>query len=232
METTQAPFGDNDQAKTKWTDGDIWMRRTFTLIDINFNELYLKLHHDDNVHVYLNGEEIYTCNCWNGKMENFLMNDSAKSKLKKGTNILAVHCSNTAGGTWLDVGLADKPVSKSDAAIKVAIQKSVNVTATQSKYTFNCGSVGVTLTFVNPLLIQDSDQLSKPVSYISFKLQSNDGKAHSVAVYFGASSDIAVNIHEQTVTACTYTSGLLNILKAGIIEQPVLKKRGDDLRID
>jgi hypothetical protein len=69
---TTAPFSDDKQrAKTLWTSKDIWVRRAFVLNNTNLNKLFLQLHHDDNVEVYLNGEEIYTCNCWNGKVENF-----------------------------------------------------------------------------------------------------------------------------------------------------------------
>lgn len=230
--TTQAPFGDNERAKTKWTEGDLWVRRSFTLNSVNINELYLRMQHDDNVEVYLNGEQIYKCNCWNGKIENYKMDDAVKSKLKKGSNVLAIHIKNTAGGSWLDAGFADRPIPKADNDINVAVQKSVDVTATQTKYSFTCGGVDVDLSFINPLTITDIDQLAKPVSYISFKLKSNDGKEHDAQVYFGASTDLSVNVRAQAVTASKYSSGNLNILKAGSKEQPVLKKKGDDLRID
>src|SRR3954467_10278366 len=70
--TGKAPFTDEKaEAKTLWKSKDIWVRRAFALNNTNVNKLFLKLHHDDNVEVYLNGEQIYTCNCWNGKVENF-----------------------------------------------------------------------------------------------------------------------------------------------------------------
>lgn len=231
--TTQAPFGDSERAKTRWTQGDLWVRRTFNLTDVNINELYLSMQHDDNVQVYLNGEEIYTCNCWNGKVENYKMDDAVKSKLKKGKNVLAIHISNTAGGSWLDAGLSDKPKPKPGPdSVEDAVQKSLNFTATQTKYRFTCGAVDVDLSFISPLLINDINQLAKPVSYVSFKVKSNDGKAHDAQVYLGTSTDLAVNVRGQEVKASNYTSGNLNILKAGTVEQPILKKKGDDLRID
>ena len=231
--TTQAPFGDNESAKTKWTEGDLWVRRTFNLAGVNINELYLRMQHDDNVQVFLNGEEIYKCNCWNGKVENYKMNDAVKSKFKKGKNVLAIHISNTAGGSWLDAGFSDKPKPKpGPASVEDAVQKSLDFTATQTKYAFTCGPVDVDLSFISPLLINDIDQLSKPVSYVSFKVKSNDGKTHDAQVYFGTSTDLAVNVRAQEVKASSYTSGSLGILKAGTVEQPILKKKGDDMRID
>lgn len=231
--TTTAPFSDDKQrAKTLWTSKDIWVRRAFVLNNTNLNKLFLQLHHDDNVEVYLNGEEIYTCNCWNGKVENFPVEDAVKAKLKKGKNILAIHCSNTAGGAWLDVGLANKPVTKPGIPVLLAEQKSVDVKATQTAYTFTCGAVDVAVTFTSPLIMSDLDLLSRPVSYVSFKVHSNDNKQHDAQIYFGASTAIAVNEPVQNVIAQKYTSGNLNILKAGTVEQPVLQKKGDNIRID
>ncbi len=233
--TTTAPFtNDRSRAKTTlWTSKDIWVRRSFVLNNVNINQLYLKLHHDDNVEVYLNGKEIYTCNCYNHKMENFPIDNALKAQLKKGQNILAIHCANTAGGAWLDAGLAKKPAVKSMVAnILQAEQKSVDVRATQTAYTFTCGAADLSVTFTSPLIMSDLDLLSRPVSYISFKVHSNDNKTHDTQVYFGASTAIAVNEPVQKVTARKYTTGNLNILKAGTVEQPVLQKRGDDLRID
>jgi len=229
---TQAPFGNDETAKTKWTIGDIWVRRNFMLNDININKLFLQIRHDEDVEVYLNGSEIYNCNCWNGKLENFLMDDAVKSKLKKGNNVLALHCKNTVGNSWLDAGFADEPKSADAKNVEDAIQRALTITATQTKYNYTCGAVNVDLSFINPLLINDLDQLSQPVSYISFKVSSNDGKAHDASIYFGASTDLAVNMHGQPVTTSKYTTGDLSVLKAGTVEQPILKKRGDDLRID
>ncbi|HEX7754421.1 MAG TPA: DUF4965 domain-containing protein, partial [Niabella sp.] len=49
---------------------------------------------------------------------------------------------------------------------------------------------------------------------------------------FSASTDLAVNTPEQEVVATKSTSGNLSLLKAGTVSQPVLQKKGDDLRID
>ena len=67
--------------------------------------------------------------------------------------------------------------------------------------------------------------LSRPVSYLSFKTKSNDGAQHNVQLYFGASTDLAVNVPSQEVTAQQYISGDLSLLKAGTVEQHVLQKK-------
>ncbi len=229
-----APFSERKRyAKTIWKSHDLWVRRTFTLNEIPERKIYLKLFHDDNVEVYLNGEKIYNRNGWNNTAEYFSLDDAAKKKLVKGKNIIAVHVANTAGGQGLDFGLSVEP--KHDAAldnIETAKQTSLNMNATQTEYQFACGAVNLQLTFTSPLLVDNLDIMTKPVSYISFKTKSNDGAQHNVQLYFGAATDLAVNVPSQTVTAQQYTNDNLSLLKAGTVEQPILQKKGDNLRID
>src|SRR5690606_6170305 len=73
---------------------------------------------------------------------------------------------------------------------------------------------------------------SRPVSYISVRTASLDKKEHEIQMYFGVSSSLAVNEEDQYVSAEGSSSKTLNFLKAGTTEQPVLEKKGDDVRID
>jgi hypothetical protein len=228
--TGAAPFTDDkDKAKTLWTSKDLWIRRKFTLHDLDINKLILKLYHDDNVEVYLNGVNVYSHTGWTSDFK-LIPIDEFKSNLKLGDNVLAIHCANTAGGSWLDAGLVDEEQLKSD--IQVAEQKSVDLNATQTIYKFKAGKVDLQVTFTSPLLLNNMAVLTRPVSYISYRVKSNDGKSHAVKVYFGASTTVAVNVPSQEVTTQKYATSSLSILKAGTVEQPVLQKKGDDLRID
>lgn len=231
--TGTAPFGSSrSRSKTFWNGKHLWVRRQFVLNDLNINQLNLKLHHDDNVQVFLNGELVYSCNCWNDKAQLFPLTDAIKSKLVKGENIIAVHVENTAGGAWLDLGLSDE-VKLAPSNVTAAIQKSVNVKATQTVYEFTCGAVDVQLTFTSPLLMGDLRMISRPVSYVSFLTRSNDNKPHDAQLYFGASTVLSANnVYQQTETASGTYKNTLKFLQAGTREQPVLAKKGDDLRID
>jgi hypothetical protein len=113
-----------------------------------------------------------------------------------------------------------------------ATQQWVSVNATQTKYQFDCGGIDLTLTFTSPLLLNDLTLLSRPVSYVSFRLRSNDGGTHITQLYFGASGNLATNTPGQELMTQKGVAGSLVFLKAGTKEQPVLKKKGDDLRID
>ncbi|WP_090107555.1 glutaminase family protein [Chitinophaga sp. CF118] len=232
-QTGTAPFTNDKSIKgTQWLSREIWVRRTITLTDTNLDNLLLKINHDDNAEVYLNGELIYSYVGWLNHMQYFPVSEAARKKLKKGKNVLAMHCTNTQGGAWLDAGLVKIAKDAITGKIQVATQKDVIITATKTAYTFTAGKVDLTLTFTSPLLLNDLDLLSRPVSYITYKVQSNDGAVHDVQLYFGASSTLAVNTPSQEVTAQQYTREGLSILKTGTVAQPVLEKKGDDLRID
>ncbi|HEX2536424.1 MAG TPA: DUF5127 domain-containing protein, partial [Chitinophagaceae bacterium] len=230
--TGQAPFGDNAGLhRTLWKSRNIWMRRTFTLDDLSGENLFLKLQHDDNAEVYLNGVRIYEHKGWLSKMHYFPMTALLKQHLVKGKNVLAIHVENTAGGAWLDAGIVQEEPPKGPA-VQAAEQKSVVIEATQTRYQFACGPVNLSLTFTSPLLMNQLDLMARPVSYVTAQVKSADGRTHEVEVLLGASSDLAVNQPVQEVSAeATEHNGLL-LLRAGTVEQPVLKKKGDDLRID
>ena len=115
---------------------------------------------------------------------------------------------------------------------QVAEQQWVSVNPTQTKYQFGCGGIDLSLTFTSPLLLQDLDLLSRPVSYVSFRLRSNDGASHTTQLFFNVSGDLAVNQHGEELKVHKGQVDGLSFLKAGTKEQPVLAKKGDDLRID
>ncbi|RCH55182.1 glutaminase [Mucilaginibacter hurinus] len=230
--TGLAPIGDGDGAKTRWTSRDMWVRRTFTLGKEDINKLFLKLSHDDNVEVYLNGDRIYDRKGWTNDFTMIPLKDADKDKLRVGKNVIAVHIFSSEGGQWLDFGLVDKEKEKPEEAIAIADQKSVEINATQTIYNFTAGKVDLSIIFTSPLLMSDLGILARPVSYITYKVKANDGKTHAVKVCLNASTDIAVNKPHQEVKATKYTTPTLSILKAGTVEQPILQKKGDDLRID
>ncbi|OQP48104.1 glutaminase [Niastella yeongjuensis] len=226
----QAPIGDNEKtAKTSWRSNHIWVRRSFTITNLSgINELFLKLNHDDNIEVFLNGKKVYNKLGWTNS---FRFHPINKADLITGRNVIAIHLENTAGGRFLDFGLVDKAKDNSDN-IALAEQKQVAITATQTSYDFTCGNIDLKLTFTSPLLLNDRKLLARPVSYITYAIKANDEKKHNATIFLGASSDIAVYQPAQQVSTRKYTAGGLSILKTGTLEQPVLQKKSDDMRID
>ena len=117
-------------------------------------------------------------------------------------------------------------------SIQLAKQESIDMSATETKYVFTCGGIQLNLIFTSPLIISDLSILSRPVTYISMRTKSIDGKKHQTSLLVGVSSLMASNTSQQEMKANAYTSNQLNILKVGTVEQPILQKTGDNLRID
>lgn len=229
--TGSAPIGDDiKNIKTIWRSNEIWVRRPFRVSNLAaINKLFLKINHDDDIQVFVNGKKVYTKEGWTSNFQYIALND--KNVLKEGDNTIAIHLMNTAGGRYLDFGLVDR---QKDNAVKIQVarQKNVDVNATQTIYDFTCGKIDLKLTFTSPLLMNDLQLFARPVSYITYQVKANDGKMHQVKVSLSASSNIAVYNPSQEVTTQKYATNKLSILKTGTIEQPVLKKAGDDMRID
>lgn len=111
-------------------------------------------------------------------------------------------------------------------------QTSLIVSATQTRYTFANAQVQVELKFTSPALPNDLDLFSRPVTYVSFDTTSLDGKPHEINLAFNLSGTVAANEPEQLVSTQTKVANKVSFSRVGTIEQPVLQKRGDDLRID
>ena len=67
--------------------------------------------------------------------------------------------------------------------------------------------MSVGLTFFTPALPDDLDVLSRPLTYLEWKVASTDGADHDVAIYFDAGSDLVVNTHDQPVLDRTLPTG-------------------------
>jgi len=111
-------------------------------------------------------------------------------------------------------------------------QTNLRVKPTQTIYEFKNEMVVVNLTFTSPLLCNNPDLLSRPVTYITWEVKSIDGKTHDVQLYFDCSSEIAVNTVEQSVNWSMPAVSGLNTMRIGSVDQQILGKSGDNLRID
>jgi hypothetical protein len=111
-------------------------------------------------------------------------------------------------------------------------QKRLDITPTRTVYTFKDAGIELTLTFLSPLLAGDMDILARPVSYVTFAVRSADGRPHDTSLYFDASSEIAVNEPGQAVVWSRLLLDGLEALAIGSRDQPVLERKGDDVRID
>ncbi len=111
-------------------------------------------------------------------------------------------------------------------------QRTVEVMPTRTIYTFEGAGVQLTMVFMTAALPQDLMIYSRPVTYVTWEARSSDGAAHSVEVYLDAAPEIAVNEPRQEVAYVHPSYRGLEVVGVGSTEQPVLQKKGDDLRID
>ena len=111
-------------------------------------------------------------------------------------------------------------------------QESVQVLPTRSIYEFKSPEADVVLTFMTPVLPDDLDVLSRPLTYVKWNVHAIDGKAHHVQIFFSASGELAVNTMDEALTWSRETAGDMQAMRIGTEAQPILGQSGDDMRID
>lgn len=111
-------------------------------------------------------------------------------------------------------------------------QVRLEVHPTRTLYVFEAAGMRLHVTFMTPMLPDDFALLSAPVTFVTFEAESADGQEHEVALYFDATAEWCVNEADQQVTWQRSQSGGLELLRFGSKEQPILEKKGDNIRID
>jgi hypothetical protein len=107
-------FGKKDtpgaRVRTVWETSDIWARREFAIDALPEGAYFLDILHDEDAEVYINGVLAAKVEGYNGSYDQIPLSDAARAALKPGTNVFAVHCTQTEGGQSIDVGLVvEKP---------------------------------------------------------------------------------------------------------------------------
>jgi hypothetical protein len=93
---------------TVWNSADIWLRRTMTLpAEIASMAPQFLLHHDEDVEIYVNGVLALKASGYTTDYEITPMSAEARAALRPGVNTIAVHCHQTTGGQFVDVGLVE-----------------------------------------------------------------------------------------------------------------------------
>ena len=221
--------------RTRWSElnSDLYVRRTINLKAADLKEdLYIVYSHDDVFELYINGTKVAdTGETW---VEGVQLHLDAKLKglLHEGENVIAAHCHNTTGGAYTDFGLFKNVNANVNANVETAKQKSVDVLATNTYYTFICGPVELDVVFTAPMLIDDYDLLSSPINYISYQVRSTDGREHDVQLEIIATPEMALNKSSQPTNTILMENNGIQYVRTGTIDQPILAKKGDGICID
>jgi hypothetical protein len=94
---------------TSWTTDDIWVRQWFTLgalTSAELNDLALDVYHDEDCQIYLNGVLAAAATGYTTSYVWMPISEAAKAALiQNGSNLIAIHGSQTVGGQEIDAGL-------------------------------------------------------------------------------------------------------------------------------
>ena len=107
-------------------------------------------------------------------------------------------------------------------------QKSCVIRPMTTIYTFENETAELELKFTSPLLLNDLDLLSRPISYISYRITPKDAQPHSVDLYFGFTGEFCVDRNDQQISIARTPHSLY--FSSGT--ERMLQKSGDGHRIE
>ena len=112
-------------------------------------------------------------------------------------------------------------------------QTDLTIHPTTVTYHFAGAGVDLSLSFMTPLLPEDLMVFSRPVTYLTWQLSATDGKQHDVTIYYDNMAELVVhNPATERVTWAKRTFGDVDALLIGSVDQPVLRMKGDGVRIN
>ena len=218
----EAAFGTRGETnvKTRWNTHDIWVRREVKINPeiLENNRLFIYYSHDDTFTLYVNGHEVVKTGYTWKKDQSVELSEEVISSMKDGNVTIAAHCQNREHGGLVDFGLYVEK-GKANILANTATQKDVNVQATNTYYTFDCGNVELKLTFLAPFMMDNLDLMSRPVNYISYDVRSLDGKEHDVQLYFEAAPNWVSFLRNQPTEVSAFSQDGLSFTKMGRTEQ-------------
>ena len=92
---------------TPWNTSDIWLRRDVEISADELKTVEFWFHHDDDAEVFVNGVLALDAGGFVGRYENFALTEKGRAALKPGKNTIAIHCRQTGGGQYVDLGFVN-----------------------------------------------------------------------------------------------------------------------------
>lgn len=164
-----------EKARTPWTTKDIWLRKEVLISEI-IDEPVLKISHDDDYEIFINGQRLMAEVGSSGRAYKYLRLDKEKGTLfKPGKNVIAVHCVNTGGDQYVDMGIG-------------------KVGAVEADMVFDINTVPQKMAFDKTVLKVKAGQT------IEIRLKNNDQMPHNLVIISPGSLDVFGPLVDTFVT--------------------------------
>lgn len=91
---------------TRWSTSDIWLRTTINMPKLSPEDVvWLEVHHDEDCEIYVNGRLLWREGGYLTRYKLIRLKPEQIALFREGVNTIAVHCRQTVGGQFIDVGL-------------------------------------------------------------------------------------------------------------------------------
>jgi hypothetical protein len=91
--------------RTEWKTPEIWLRRKIDLDADSAADLSFLVHHDEDVEIQVDGVLAAKAAGYTTGYEPLPISREGRAALTRGPHMLAVHCRQTTGGQYVDVGI-------------------------------------------------------------------------------------------------------------------------------
>jgi len=106
------------------------------------------------------------------------------------------------------------------------------ITATRTIVTLQSPEIELRIEFLTPAFPDDIKVMARPVTYMTWDVNSRDGKTHDVSLYLDADGAIATNSSNEPVVWSRAEIDGLHLLRVGTSKQSMLEQSGDNMRIN
>ena len=94
--------------RTEWRSPDIWLRRTVVLDALPTGPILLRIHHDEDAEIFVNGVLAATVTGYTTEYVDVPLTAAGRAAFRAGDNLIAVHCHQTGGGQYVDLGFVEE----------------------------------------------------------------------------------------------------------------------------
>ena len=119
-----------------------------------------------------------------------------------------------------------------DESIPALDESGRTLTPTRTIVNLQNAQIELQICFFTPAFPDDLRILSRPVTYLTWTVRSRDAATHDVTLYLDADAAIATDTRDQHVVWSRNHIPGLSLLRVGTQDQRILRKWGDDVRID